>query len=130
MYTNQEAFDKVVRHLVAQGRPAINANGSCAYLSEDGRKCAAGCLIPEDVINLDFGGTWPELRATYPNLKLELIAEYTLVNFMQAAHDHKSRHPAWRKSWAQQMLICAKTYNIDPSVLNELVTQEWQDVSL
>ena len=78
MYTNQEAFDKVVRHLVAQGRPAINANGSCAYLSEDGRKCAAGCLIPEDVINLDFGGTWPELRATYPNLESDDVRDWII----------------------------------------------------
>lgn len=75
MYTKQEAFDKVVRHLVAQGRPALNRNKSCAYLSADGLKCAAGCLIPDDFIKLDFDGTWYELRDKYPNL--DFIADAT-----------------------------------------------------
>ena len=133
MYTSQEAFDKVVRHLVAQGRPALDLlNKNCAYLSEDGLKCAAGCLIPDDSIslNLNFYGNWPTLRAAYPHLKLELIADYTLVSIMQLAHDYNSLTPAWRKSWVQEMLKCARDYAIDPAVLNELATQEWQDVSL
>jgi len=51
----QETFDTVVTHLHTQGSPAeitkVNDYGDvrrvCLYLTEDGRKCAIGCLIPD-----------------------------------------------------------------------------------
>lgn len=43
----QEVFDKVAVHLLTQKQKSILAFG-CAYRGEDGRKCAAGVLIPDD----------------------------------------------------------------------------------
>lgn len=50
--TAQELFDEVVAHMVAQGRPAMDAAGeSCAYLNEDtGDRCAIGGLVPPGVL--------------------------------------------------------------------------------
>lgn len=46
--TNQEIFDRVVRHLAKQGRPAAYDDGTCAYRMPDGEACAIGCLIPDE----------------------------------------------------------------------------------
>lgn len=46
----QQVFDKVADHLWTQGVPSIDAlSGYCMYRGEEGRSCAVGCLIPDDV---------------------------------------------------------------------------------
>lgn len=45
----QEIFDKVVSHLRAQKKQALGSNYICAYRGVDGTKCAAGCLITDEV---------------------------------------------------------------------------------
>jgi hypothetical protein len=62
----QEMFDKVALHLMTQKKRAINNEGLCQYLTEDGCQCAAGCLIPPDQY--------------YP--KMEGIAAYELSFFV------------------------------------------------
>lgn len=67
----QEIFDKVATHLLTQGKQSRlnpeDTRGICAYRSKDGSKCAAGCLIPDDVydprmegnlITTLIGGVW------------------------------------------------------------------------
>jgi hypothetical protein len=58
--TKQEIFDHVLTHLRKQGKPAINETDSgediCAYRTDDGLKCAVGCLIPDDKYNEDLEG--------------------------------------------------------------------------
>ncbi len=49
MFTAQEVFDKVVSHLRSQGGPAVNEEGTCMYRAPGGKKCAVGCMIPDDV---------------------------------------------------------------------------------
>ena len=49
--TNQEAFDKALAHMRAQGERSVDTStGDCLYRSDDGLACAVGCLIPD--------GTW------------------------------------------------------------------------
>jgi hypothetical protein len=45
----QEIYDKVKAHLLAQGKPSKNDSGDCLYRGNDGYKCAAGCLIPDEL---------------------------------------------------------------------------------
>lgn len=48
--TNQQIFDKVAKHLLAQGRRSTAPDGhSCQYRGQEGRSCAVGCLIPDDI---------------------------------------------------------------------------------
>ncbi len=56
----QETFDTVVAHLRKQNAKAQvtdeNGNDCCKYLTEDGRMCAAGCLIKPEDYNESFEG--------------------------------------------------------------------------
>lgn len=45
--TAQQVFNYVVLALVMQGNRSVDNNGMCLYRSPDGRKCAAGHLIPD-----------------------------------------------------------------------------------
>lgn len=64
--TLQEVFDRVVKHLLAQGKKSLSADASnCAYRGFDGNMntlmCAVGCLIPDNLykpaIDNDFSET-------------------------------------------------------------------------
>jgi hypothetical protein len=58
--TVQEAFDKIVLHLATMDRRSrthsyIHADGEvCAYRGDDGRKCAIGALIPDELYDRSF----------------------------------------------------------------------------
>lgn len=57
MKTLQEAFDTMLFHIRAQGyQRAVNEKGHCQYRA-DGKKCAVGALIPDDLYTpyLDTG---------------------------------------------------------------------------
>ena len=49
----QRVFEFVTTFLASQGKPASNDKGSCFYRTKDDNgktlKCAAGCLIPDNV---------------------------------------------------------------------------------
>jgi len=45
--TRREVFEKVKKHLLKQGQPALNRDGECVYRSDEGLMCAVGCLIPK-----------------------------------------------------------------------------------
>lgn len=53
--TNQEIFTKVKRHLLKQKQQARRLGG-CAYRTEDGLKCAVGCLIPKKLYKKQIEG--------------------------------------------------------------------------
>ena len=56
-YSEQEVFDYIANHLLTQNKQARLADGSeCAYRTEGGLKCAAGCLIPDDLYKPEFEG--------------------------------------------------------------------------
>lgn len=47
---NQTAFNQVVRGLMKQGEPSFDAKGAhCFYRGTDGKKCAAGHLVPDEL---------------------------------------------------------------------------------
>jgi len=47
MPTQQETFDKVVKHLLTQNYQCVDEAGNCVYRDDKGGSCAAGCLIPD-----------------------------------------------------------------------------------
>lgn len=57
MRTAQEIFDTVVAHLRKQNSKAIDKGDYlCRYRDTEGRKCAVGCLIPDDDYSSDIEG--------------------------------------------------------------------------
>lgn len=51
---NQEAFNKMWDHFVTKKNPpGYNPKfASCEYIADDGSKCAVGCLLSEEDLNL------------------------------------------------------------------------------
>lgn len=46
----QEAFDKIWKHFVVEkNHQSFNKLRNCAYRGDGGRKCAIGCLIPDEM---------------------------------------------------------------------------------
>ena len=77
--TQQEAFNKVSRHLLTQNKRAEFKGFGCVYRGDGGTKCAIGCLIPNkyyrDEMDNDGDGIGDsinveELLYKYPNLPL------------------------------------------------------------
>lgn len=100
MRSLQEIFDTAVSGVIAQGAPALNANGMCSYRTETGLKCGVGQLIPDELYRPEFenllvGGFASdfnkELReaAGLPSEGLEL----ELAKRIQHAHDNAANVP-------------------------------------
>jgi len=52
--TTEEVFEYIRHHLLTQMQKSKSDRGACFYRNEQGLKCAAGCLIPDDMYNPDF----------------------------------------------------------------------------
>jgi hypothetical protein len=100
MTTNQETFDTVVTHLRAQGERAMGLDPAtqvpaCFYRAPDGKRCAAGWLIPDDRYDPAFehtglGGMDDSGRNSngVTLLMEELGHDIELVAELQSIHDN------------------------------------------
>jgi hypothetical protein len=84
MLNDQDLFDKVVTHVIKQGRPGMQGH-KCMYLTDDGLKCAAGCLIPDGHPALYQNSRWSDLTQRYEDLGE--IGNSFLIQELQFAHD-------------------------------------------
>lgn len=108
--TAQEVFDIVAGHLLTQNAKSIESDKPyCLYRSRDGKKCAAGCLIPDAHYNPDMEGyNWIELIDNYSFPK-----DYEmLIPSLQSIHDG---HPP--SEWKKQLKSLANDYELDSGVL-------------
>lgn len=135
LYSNQEAFDLVVEKLVEQGKPSVQEfdGGTCVYFAYNGDKCAAGHLIPSELITkVDACGMgWITLCRDVPEVKE--IAHSGFVCDLQNAHDEPALNPGsyynWRVGWASKMRQVATVHGLDRSKLDRLADKEWQNNS-
>jgi len=123
----QKAFNKVAKALLKQGRPAF-ANGTCRYLTEDGRRCAVGWLLSGKALTFakGIGGGIACLKshAEGENIKLpDIIKNPKNINFLenlQCAHDTGAfinSDESWLEQWKTEMINLAKRYKLDISVI-------------
>jgi hypothetical protein len=54
--TLQEIYSTVRTHLLTQNDKALGPLGACVYRTADGRRCAVGCLIPDDIYEPELEG--------------------------------------------------------------------------
>ena len=90
--TEQQVFDQVVKHLLAQGvrsKKGDFTENVCMYRGPAGLKCAAGCLIGDDeyteaMDNNHAGTSWDGLMS-----RGEVPKEHgTMIQNMQTIHDN------------------------------------------
>lgn len=106
--TRQEIFETVARHLFRQGVQAIGelpeadqilykGIEGCAYRGKNGTKCAAGCLIPDELYKPEF-----ENKTVSGLVKLDaaelpefFTTELQLIACLQTVHDDDGN---WKSS--------------------------------
>lgn len=89
--SSQEVFDTIAAHLLKQLEVA-QEGGLCRYRTEDGLKCAAGCLIPDDLYNDRIeGNSWGAVL----ELKDWPKDHDTLIISLQGIHDTYAP-PSWK----------------------------------
>lgn len=82
-HTEQQVYDYIVAHLRNQGEKSEGAGG-CSYLTVDGLKCAAGCLISEEEYDSSVEGyPWEGLVL----IGIAPLAHKELIGNFQHIHD-------------------------------------------
>ena len=109
--TDQEMYDKVARHLLAQGEKSIGCaapggNVCCMYRGRGGRSCAIGCLIPDEAYSEDL-----ELAAV-TNKEVQLAAgisedQVCLASDLQYVHDNVEP-----RNWPFKLALVAKRFGL------------------
>ena len=112
-YTNQTAFDTVVKNLLKQNERSIQPDSNyCAYRGKNGLKCAIGWLIPDELyeermenyIYLFYGGGFPKLKPFFDQVDI------LLLRALQDIHDRDEP-----KNWKEKFLKLAERYDLDIS---------------
>jgi hypothetical protein len=83
MLTKQTVFDTVKIHLLTQGAKSKIPGGYCLYRGPEGRKCAVGCLISDDV----YSDEMEDLRLKEVVVKIGLSEHFDLLQRLQSVHD-------------------------------------------
>ena len=87
--TNQELLNKIYNALVLQDAPSISAGGECQYRGPDGKKCAAGFVLPDEYYSGDFEGLGvgePHMRSMFQSAGFD-SDNIALIKVLQEAHD-------------------------------------------
>lgn len=83
--TNQEAFDKVIEHLIGQKWTKASQDGRCMYRSCDGSKCAVGAIIPDDEYTSGLEGE--DVYGIFGSVPSFDELDVELLSRMQGLHD-------------------------------------------
>jgi len=113
--TKQEIYDKVCKHLAKQ-KTRATVLGSCAYRTDDGKKCAVGCLIPYHVWRKEVGANntgvgLDALCEESPWAKKNFGRNLNLLTELQNAHDSDLSDA---QGLRENLRDIAKCYRIKP----------------
>lgn len=90
----QKAYEKIRAHLIEQGKPAKeDFSGNCVYRSEDGLKCAVGCLIDDNAYDPSLEDCTPMMdNVTYA---LKQSGWTFTQGQLQCLKEMQEKHDAW-----------------------------------
>lgn len=101
--TDRDVFEFIKNHLLTQGeRSIMEDEATCAYLGTDGKKCAVGALIREDIYHssieekpVNHSLVRSAVTKSVPNwiINLELLGE------LQSIHDNATEYDWEMVSW-------------------------------
>lgn len=106
----QKTFEKVVDHLMAQRLPAVAPEGNCYYRMANGKRCAIGALIPDELYDerMELNGVanivsaFPALQAV---LGIESPQDVVFLSELQELHDRFGLF-SWEEYVCKDFLYC------------------------
>lgn len=105
--TAQEIFDTVAEHLLNQNAKAVDECGVPMYYAPDGKKCAIGCLIPQELYKEEMEGLGAS--NVFDAFRMNDIVSgecYNLVDYLQYVHDELDV-----EKWRASLVTVAEYYN-------------------
>lgn len=106
--TEQEVFDHVASHLLAQGKKSLY-KGSCSYRGKDGLKCAAGCLMADSEYDPDWEG-----KSWFHLIEVGIAPEQNryIISELQKVHDNASP-----ERWREKLGLVAEQFDLGKAKL-------------
>lgn len=101
----QAQFDKVVEHLARQGVKS-RSGSNCLYRHPEGLMCAVGCLIPDELYQVNMEGM-SSGRVLSEFKFLKDIIDSELASSLQTVHDYYDP-----SEWGYNLAEVAKDYDI------------------
>lgn len=135
LWTKQETFDTIVKAMIKQGRPAINAWGNCAYRTKTNEgttlACAVGCIIPDEIATPEFCNRYGALVYAVEDADFSkplFVAieghDLTLLKAFQYAHDVRSTDPGWLDRFVDRAGLIAMCFDLNPSACSYCPTED------
>jgi len=98
LMNKQEIFERVFHHLWNQNKQSSikegdSELGSCMYRTDDGRMCAAGCLITDDNYNPDIERT----TVSAPRVLRALVNSGVPRDLISFVGDLQQIHDSWEE---------------------------------
>ena len=109
----QETFDFVFKKLYEQNAVSIGFTGMCAYRGKDGRRCAVGWLIPDELYDPKMEGMvidYPCVEAAVQGHSMPLLEE------LQSAHDNIRGD--FRASLIRRFRCVAEMFDLSTAVID------------
>lgn len=131
--TQQEMFDTIIPALLKQGGPSLGPEAAdpesigCMYRGDDGRKCAVGVLIPDELYTPSMEGRSAEdMMKIYLDVQNLLGAEN--VEFLEAMQQVHDSNPYDAEEWDMNYFIgsyerLASRFDLNPAVLHNRPAQ-------
>ena len=103
----------MVSFMRKQGEPSVNEGVdtwvSCAYRDPQGRKCAVGCLIPDEAYEGYMEGfSVSNARVSFKLHSLGLTQHLHLLNRLQNAHDFPVGNGLRGAAWLAEFEVMAR----------------------
>lgn len=125
MYSNQEVFDTIAKHLLSQKVKSIISSGNCKYyIPERNLRCAVGILFKdfseaeiEEVGNTTIGALYDPMTPRAKKLRNLLnkagvdvnnSRQLELLQGLQFLHDYKGT-----QEWIPELKRIAKEYDLE-----------------
>lgn len=117
-------FDTSAKYLLAQNEKAIDGNYSCRYRTDDGKKCALGAVLPDELYCPAYEGEAPGLtpgvsafknRALAGALGLETENDVSFARALQRVHDENAP-----SVWLTRLHEFTNTYGLNAEALPPL----------
>lgn len=119
--TAQEMFNLAARHLLTQNAKSIATPSyitQCAYRGREGRMCAFGIFIPDDIYSPRMEGCVASTIYVWPKTCLP-------IGLKDLARDLQSTHDIYEsKAWKARLRRVAELYDLNSDVLNEFLDSE------